>query len=73
APMPRDPLPFPSLLVASRTDPYCAFDIADDLGAAWGSLVIDAGDAGHINAASGHGPWPEGSMTFGKFISRLAP
>ncbi|MEL7543062.1 MAG: alpha/beta hydrolase [Pseudomonadota bacterium] len=72
APMPRDPLPFPSLLVASRTDPYCAFDIADDLGGAWGSLVIDAGDAGHINAASGHGPWPEGSMTFGKFISRLS-
>ncbi|MGI9406105.1 MAG: RBBP9/YdeN family alpha/beta hydrolase [Hyphomicrobiaceae bacterium] len=71
APMPRDPLPFPSLLVASRTDPYCAFDVADDLGAAWGSLLIDAGEAGHITEDSGHGPWPEGSMTFGKFLSRL--
>lgn len=72
-PMPRDPLPFPSLLVASRNDPYCAFDVADDLGAAWGSLLIDAGNAGHINCESGHGPWPEGGMTFGKFLSRLQP
>jgi len=73
APMPRDPLPFPSLLVASRNDPYCTYDVADDLGAAWGSLHIDAGQAGHINAESGHGPWPEGGMTFGKFLSRLTP
>lgn len=71
APMPRDPLPFPSLLVASRNDPYCSFDVADDLGAAWGSLVIDAGMAGHVNAESGHGPWPEGGLTFGKFLKRL--
>ena len=70
-PYPRDPLPFPSLTIASRNDPFCAFDVAEDVAAAWGSLLIDAGEAGHINAESGHGPWPEGSMTFANFLTRL--
>ncbi len=70
-PYPRDPLPFPSLAVASRNDPYCAFDVAEDIAGAWGSLFIDAGEAGHLNAESGHGPWPEGSLTFAKFLTQL--
>jgi uncharacterized protein len=71
-PYPRDPLPFPSLLIASRNDPWCAFGIAEDLAATWGSLLINAGDAGHINTDSGYGPWPEGSMAFAQFLSRLS-
>ncbi|WP_026379664.1 RBBP9/YdeN family alpha/beta hydrolase [Afifella pfennigii] len=70
-PVPEDPLPFPSLLVASRSDPYCAFEVAEDWGHAWGSLLIDAGDAGHINEESGHGPWPEGLMVFARMMARL--
>jgi len=70
-PYPRDPLPFPSIVIASRDDPYSAFDVAEDTAAAWGSLFIDAGERGHINAESGHGPWPEGSLTFAKFLSQL--
>jgi predicted alpha/beta hydrolase family esterase len=35
--------------------------------------LIDAGEAGHINADSGHGPWPEGTMVFAKFLSQLKP
>ncbi|MBX3577102.1 MAG: serine hydrolase family protein [Rhizobiaceae bacterium] len=70
-PYPRDPLPFPSIAVASRNDPFSAFDVAEDTAAAWGSLFVDAGEAGHINADSGYGPWPEGSMAFAKFLSRL--
>ncbi|MEO1198026.1 MAG: alpha/beta fold hydrolase [Pseudomonadota bacterium] len=70
-PLSRDPLPFPSVLVASRTDPHCAYETADDLGAAWGSLVVDAGDSGHLNPESGHGPWPEGLMVFSRMMSRL--
>ena len=66
-----DPLPFPSILVASRDDPECAFERADAMGARWGSMVIDAGEAGRIDAASGRGPWPEGLMTFARFMSRL--
>ena len=70
-PYPREPLPFPSMTISSRNDPYCAFHVAEDIAAAWGSFFIDAGDAGHINADSGYGPWPEGSMAFAKFLSRL--
>ena len=71
APIPRDPLPFPSLLVASRNDPYCAYDRAEDLGYAWGSAVVDAGEAGHLNPESGFGPWPEGLMRFAGFLRLL--
>jgi predicted alpha/beta hydrolase family esterase len=70
-PYPREPLPFPSLTVASRNDPYCAFEVAEDIAAAWGSLFLDAGEAGHINTDAGYGPWPEGSMAFAQFLSRL--
>jgi uncharacterized protein len=69
--LPRDPLPFPSLLVASSDDPYCTMEEAVDLASAWGSQLVEAGAAGHINAASGHGPWPEGMMRFAGFLSKL--
>jgi len=71
APVPRDPLPFPSLLVASRSDPYCSYERAEDLAFAWGSALLDAGEAGHINTESGYGPWPEGLMRFAGFLKRL--
>jgi len=60
APIVRQPLPFPSILVGSRNDPYCAFDKAQALAAAWGSRFVDLGERGHINAESGLGDWPEG-------------
>ncbi|MCU0830997.1 MAG: alpha/beta hydrolase [Rhizobiaceae bacterium] len=71
APIPSDPLPFPSILIGSRTDPYCDLDTAGDFANAWGSLFMDAGDVGHINAESGHGPWPEGTMVFARFLAGL--
>jgi len=70
-PYPRDPLPFPSMVAASSNDPFCALDVAEDIAAAWGSLFVHAGEAGHINADSGFGPWPEGSMAFANFLTRL--
>lgn len=70
-PYPREPLPFPSLVIASRNDPFGSYEHAGDIAAAWGSLLVDAGSAGHINAESGHGPWPEGTMVFARFLSQL--
>lgn len=70
-PYPRDPLPFPSIVVASRNDPFGSFDHAGDIANAWGSLLVDAGHSGHLNAESGHGPWPEGTMVFAHFLARL--
>ena len=68
---PADPLKFgigsalarggaglPTTLVASRSDPWMSFDSARDWSEVWGSRFVDRGDAGHINVASGHGPWP---------------
>ena len=53
-------LPFRSVLLASHTDPYCSFQRAQALAAHWGSSFIDWGDAGHLNAESGLGAWPQG-------------
>lgn len=71
APVPLDPLPFPSVLVASRDDPFCDIQRAADFAEAWGSEFVDAGEAGHINAESGHGPWPEGLMRLAGFLTKL--
>ena len=54
------PLPFPSILVGSRDDPYCSFERARGFAAAWKSEFIDYRQCGHINAESGLGDWPEG-------------
>lgn len=69
----RAKLPFPSMLVASRTDPYCPLAEAQDLAGHWGSQFVDAGESGHINSESGHGPWPEGLLKFASFLKRLGP
>jgi predicted alpha/beta hydrolase family esterase len=69
--MPLAPLPFPALLVASSNDPYCSIERARLLAERWGAAFVEGGDLGHINAASGHGPWPEGVLRFGGFLSRL--
>ncbi len=71
APVPRGPLPFPSLLVASRSDPYSDYEALDEIALAWGARLVDAGHSGHINAESGHGPWPEGLMSFAGFLRGL--
>jgi uncharacterized protein len=60
APLPRDSLGFPSVLVASRDDPYMSFARARALASAWGAQLVDAGARGHLNAESGLGTWPEG-------------
>ncbi|MCT8998389.1 RBBP9/YdeN family alpha/beta hydrolase [Chelativorans intermedius] len=70
-PYPRAPLPFPALVVASRNDHFGSFAAAEDIAAAWGATLLDAGEAGHINAESGYGPWPEGSLTFARFLAQL--
>jgi predicted alpha/beta hydrolase family esterase len=66
------PLPFPSLMIASQSDPRCSFEHASDLALAWGSHLVDAGEAGRIDTSSGHGPWPEGLMRLGWFLKRLS-
>lgn len=56
----RQVLPFPAVVLASRTDPYSVFGRSQALAQDWGAALQDLGDAGHVNEASGHGDWPEG-------------
>jgi predicted alpha/beta hydrolase family esterase len=69
--VPRDPLPFPSMVVVSNNDAYTSVARAADVASAWGSDLKHAGAAGHINVASGHGPWPEGMLMFAELMKRL--
>lgn len=55
-----EPLPFPSLLIASTTDPWLTLNTATLWANRWGSRLINLGAAGHVNVDSGYGPWPEG-------------
>lgn len=65
---PRQPLPFPSVLVASRDDPCCKFDAALALARGWGSQFVDAGPAGHLNADSGLGDWAFGERLLERLL-----
>ena len=73
APIPMDALPFPSILVASRNDPYIQWERAVMLANAWGARLHDAGNAGHINTDAGYGPWPEGERLLAQLIDRAGP
>ena len=57
---PRQRLPFPSLVVISTNDPYCATTRAALMAADWGSACVSIGAHGHINGASGLADWPQG-------------
>ncbi|WP_334176521.1 alpha/beta hydrolase [Pseudoxanthobacter sp.] len=60
APIPQVRLPFPSVLVGSRNDPFMRFARAEALAADFGADLVDLGEAGHINVASGFGRWEGG-------------
>lgn len=60
APVPYQPLPYRSVLVASDNDPYCPVRLAGAYARAWGSDFVRLPHAGHINIESGHGNWPLG-------------
>jgi predicted alpha/beta hydrolase family esterase len=58
-PIPRQPLPFPSIVAASSDDPLGNPVRLRGLAAAWGSRLHPLGAVGHLNPASGFGEWPE--------------
>lgn len=68
SPIPRLRLPFPTLVVASRDDPYVEIERAEAFARGWGSKFVDLGRAGHINVASGHGQWVKGRALLADLI-----
>ena len=59
-PLSEQALPFPSTAVLSSDDPFCSAARGLQLAAGWGSELVTLGPAGHVNANSGLGDWPEG-------------
>lgn len=70
---PQAALGVPGVLVASRNDAFGDYAHAERLARLWGLDLADAGEAGHINAESGHGPWPEGLMRLAGLFAKLSP
>ena len=67
-PVPRERLPFPSIVAASRNDPLGQIGRVAELARAWGSRFDDLGNVGHLNPASGFGAWAQAET----YIAELA-
>ena len=57
-PVPRERLPFRSVVAVSRDDPLASAQRVLSLANQWGSECVDLGAVGHLNPASGYGEWP---------------
>jgi hypothetical protein len=73
-PVPREPLPFPGIVAASRNDPLGSFVSTRVLAHDWNAAFIDLGEVGHLNPASGYGRWPRAHTLIDKVVrSACAP
>lgn len=72
APVPGGRLPFPSLVVGSANDPFSSIERTRAMAAAWGSRLVEIGEAGHLNTDSGHGEWPEGMRLLEQFCDDVS-
>jgi uncharacterized protein len=70
SPIPLGRFPFPAQVVASSDDPYVDRERAEFFAQSWGAGFTDIGQAGHINAGSGLGAWPEGHAQFQSCLAR---
>jgi len=52
----------PSRSSASTNDPYVELNRAGYLSFVWGASTHVVENGGHLNTASGHGPWPDGEV-----------
>lgn len=72
APMPTLRLPFPTSLVTSDDDPHLRLERARELARCWGSHLEIVPGGGHLNTASGHGPWPEGKRLLAELCRQVS-
>ena len=71
APMPLDPLPFRTAVVASGNDPHVAPERARHFASCWRARLVEVGDQGHVNVDSGHGEWPEGERILAELLEEV--
>jgi len=68
-PVPMEPFAFRTLVVASTNDSFGSLAHANHCAIVWGGSFVDIGQAGHINADSGHGEWTEGYTLLQQFMA----
>ncbi len=69
-PTPRFALPFPTIVGASANDPLGRYERVEALAQAWGSKLVNLGNVGHLNPASGYGEWPQAEELSGSSRKR---
>ncbi|ATU44974.1 alpha/beta hydrolase [Acinetobacter junii] len=57
SPLPNQTLPFKSIVAASTNDALSNYEAVEQMAKCWGSELINLGAVGHLNPASGFGPW----------------
>jgi uncharacterized protein len=62
---------FPSLIVASANDPYGTIDYARGKANQWESGMVEVGELGHVNEASGLEDWPQGKALLMAFAAKV--
>jgi hypothetical protein len=72
-PIPLDPLPFESTLVASTNDPLATLERVSELAMSWGSRLVRGGPVGHLNPASGYGEWSASTPLLSTYGVEVAP
>ena len=60
---------FPSLIIASANDPYGTIEHARGRANQWGSGIVEVGELGHVNEASGLEDWPQGKALLTAFAA----
>jgi predicted alpha/beta hydrolase family esterase len=68
--VPQHHLGRPSLVVASQNDSVMRYARAVHWSRLWGADLVDLGEAGHINAEAGFGPWPYGLTLLADLVER---
>ncbi len=63
---------FPSLVIASANDPYGTIEYARERASEWGSGIVEVGELGHLNEASGLEDWPQGKALLAAFVAGIA-
>ncbi|MDG0025805.1 alpha/beta hydrolase [Trinickia sp. Y13] len=67
-PIPRERLPFPSIVAGSTNDPLAALDRVEAFAHSWGSRFVNVGAVGHLNPAAGYGAWPQAQALIGALV-----
>jgi predicted alpha/beta hydrolase family esterase len=62
-------LPFKSLVTLSENDPLGSWTAVQNLAHDWQADTVNLGHVGHLNPASGYGPWPQAKDLLSRFSS----